>query len=269
MRNLFYLLISATILMFFCSFLNTNENENNNYVQKKIEIDYNYTSLMRPNEDGKRFISPVVKLNLEVDPETSDRRVVNIATGFSVQYDKNNNKSYIVSNNHFCKEVIDTLLPSHLFYEDSRTLMSQEIQYSSGDAKIIATDPLKDLCLLTVDGYIRPAELVPDDYEVKQMDSVILVGAPGGVFPIVRQTHISNFHERDAFPDDMALGENLLLISDIVFPGQSGSPVFNTQGKVIGIISMSLSHRNGEKIYGGIAIPYQDLKEFLKKHKVM
>ena len=266
MRNPFNLFLFILMLL---AMISSFTPKNINFIQSKnSDLDYNYaTSLIEPNLDGKKFVSSVIKINFEVDPNTPQRRITDMSTGFSVYYDKKEDVSYILSNNHFCIEAINSILPGHLFYENSQTIMSQKIQFNSGEIEIIDTDPSKDLCLLSAEGFVKPVEFVSDNYKIQQMDLVVTVGAPGGIFPIIRKTFISNFHKRDAFPDDMVLGENLLLLSDSVFPGQSGSPLFNLHGKVIGIVCMNLSN-NGQVIYGGLAIPYQDIKGFLKKNEI-
>lgn len=231
------------------------------------DINYDLSSFIEPNENAKKFVQPVVKLNFEVDSGTSQQRIVASSTGVSIAYDRKSDKSYILTNNHFCIEESDFPLAGRFFYEKSSTLMSSEIQFESGDAKIINLDADKDLCLMELDGFVKPAHLVSTTYQVKQMDLAITVGSPAGIFPIIRTTYISNFYSRDVFPDSMALGENLLLLSDLVFPGQSGSPVFNKHGEIVGLICVSLSNRDGY-VYGGIAIPHQDLRMFLNKNGI-
>ena len=53
-------------------------------------------------------------------------------------------------------------------------------------------------------------------------------------------------------------GNSFLLISEQVFPGHSGSPVFTKDGKVIGIVFGAL------KSYGGLAISVKDVYKILE-----
>lgn len=246
---------------------NDTKNISQNKTNSDTEINYNYSSFIEQNDHAKKFVSPVVKLNLEVDSKTKESRVIASSTGFSVAYNKQKDVSYIVTNNHFCDKIDSMPLPGRFFYEDSTTMMSTKIQFESGSAKVIALDPDKDLCLLEVEGFVKPTNLVSPDYEIKQMDRIVTVGAPAGIFPVIRTAYISNFYSRDLFPDNMALGSDLLLISDIVFPGQSGSPVYNSQGDVIGVICISLSDGKSH-VYGGVAIPYQDIRKFLQNNGI-
>jgi V8-like Glu-specific endopeptidase len=54
------------------------------------------------------------------------------------------------------------------------------------------------------------------------------------------------------------VGEPFLLTSEEVYPGHSGSPIFNENGEVIGIIFASFP------TYGGIGIPVGDIHKFLQ-----
>ena len=52
-------------------------------------------------------------------------------------------------------------------------------------------------------------------------------------------------------------GNDLLLVSEQIFPGHSGSPVFNQEGELIGVVFASM------QTYGGIAISHKDISELL------
>lgn len=59
-------------------------------------------------------------------------------------------------------------------------------------------------------------------------------------------------------------GGDILMISALVRPGNSGGPVFNTKGELLGIVSAySYQPLTGEYRYG-IAIALYEIKEFLK-----
>jgi S1-C subfamily serine protease len=207
------------------------------------------------------IVAPVVKLNLEVTtPLTTS--VVSSATGFSVAYDKEEDKSYVITNDHFCDTIEDTPFGGRFFYEKHNTIMSMRTKYDDGNLIVLDSDPSLDLCLMLADGFIKPVEIASAKYKVRQMDKVSTVGGPAGVFPIMLETRISNLFHRDFLPPEMRHGNPLLMLSIQVFGGQSGSPVYNERGEVIGVIFINLSNDDGP-IYGGIAIPLGDLRGFL------
>jgi S1-C subfamily serine protease len=215
---------------------------------------------------SKKLIQPVVKLSFEVYT-ISGGMVVGSATGFSVAYDKAEDKSYVVTNDHFCNLTKEVPLPSRFFYEDSSTSLSGYVSDNVKYLQIIESDPSKDLCIMLADGYIKPSKIAPSNYTIKQMEPVTIVGSPNGIFPIMLKSYISNRIERDILPPNMSEGEPLLLISEMILSGHSGSPVFNKNNKVIGVVFLNFNDNYGP-IYGGAAIPLSDLRNFLDENSI-
>ena len=109
-------------------------------------------------------------------------------------------------------------------------------------------------------GKINPVKMGPRDYIPKQLEIVTTVGAPGGVFPIITKTNVSAVVDRqktklgEMSPDGNPIG----MLSAKVYPGQSGSPVYNNDGKVIGIL-FSATHT-----YGGFFVLNSDIYDFVQ-----
>jgi len=213
-----------------------------------------------------KTVQPVVKIIFAVEMAFL-RTATNSATGFSVAYDKSEDVSYIVTNDHFCEHHEELTSGTKFLYQNHRGIISPEGSPDLKELTVYRRDKSKDLCLMSAQGYVRPAKVASPKYKVRQMEKVTTIGSPAGVFPVLLETHISNMFSREVAPKSMHGGRNLYLLSEQVFAGQSGSPVYNSEGEVIGVIFMSLSNRSGP-VYGGVAIPLLDLIEFLDDSKI-
>lgn len=128
------------------------------------------------------------------------------------------------------------------------------------DATVAGTDPTTDLAVITLTD--PPSDLVPavlgDSSKVSVGEPVMAVGNPLGLSSTVT-TGIVSALDRPVSTSDgssQAVVTNAIQIDAAVNPGNSGGPLFNAQGEVIGITSSiaSLSQSSGS-IGLGFAIP--------------
>jgi S1-C subfamily serine protease len=90
-----------------------------------------------------------------------------------------------------------------------------------------------DIALLKIeDNYHEPLK-VNYDYDYKRGDDVLVIGSPKGLKNILSTGIISAVHEVDNF--------ELLQFTAPISPGSSGGPVFNANGEVIGISTMTFN----------------------------
>lgn len=231
------------------------------------DVYYEYTSsFYKTDWDTKKIMDPVIKISFEVLTEQGPA-LVSSGTGFSVLYDRKIGKSYVLTNAHICAIQNQFSLPSRFYYENKNSLMSPSYTMESGALKVIALDEEKDLCLMESGFYILPAKIAEESYKVKQMEKIKIIGAPNGVYPIVLDSYISNLISRELIGGKIT-DRPFYLVSSIIHSGQSGSPIFNKKGEVIGIIFINLNNKNGP-IYGAAAIPIEDIREFLKLYRIL
>ena len=149
---------------------------------------------------------------------------------------------------------------SILFAETSETFRGKLPKNINYPGKILRYKKESDLCIVAIIGKITPVKMAPREYIPKQLDSVITIGAPGGVFPVVTKTNVSAIVDRSKskLGGMSPVGNPVGMISAKVYQGQSGSPVYNHGGKVIGII-FSATHT-----YGGFFILNKDIYDFVQ-----
>jgi S1-C subfamily serine protease len=124
-----------------------------------------------------------------------------------------------------------------------------EVEFSNGfrtTAAVTASNPGKDLALLKLDevpGDITPMRLADSD-DVAIGEEVFVIGAPYGFSHTLSVGHISGRHEPDAIDSNGPQAETFQTDA-VINQGNSGGPMFNSRGEVIGIVSYILSQSGG------------------------
>lgn len=124
------------------------------------------------------------------------------------------------------------------------------VQTSSGPlpATVVKTDPVNDIALLKVSGSFRALPLAASR-EGKLGDSVFTVGYPNiklqGIEPKLTKGEISSLSGALDDPREFQ-------ISVAVQPGNSGGPLVNASGNVIGIVTARLSDTVAFKATGAL-----------------
>jgi S1-C subfamily serine protease len=181
-------------------------------------------------EDFSGIIDEAVKSVVTIKTDVSQ------GTGFIVTSD-----GYIVTNYH----VIEGAKQAGIFTSD------KEVHQTS----LIGSDTKLDLALLKIDGDYDKLDLDDSD-DVQVGEKVIAIGNPLGLQFSVSQGIVSAIHRTGSNGLDAYIQTDAALN-----PGNSGGPLINQQGKVIGINNFKVS--DGENI--GFALESNYIKEAVNK----
>jgi serine protease Do len=123
------------------------------------------------------------------------------------------------------------------------------------DARVAAWDPQHDLAALEVDASLEPADIGDSD-TLRVGDVVLAVGHPFGVTGALTAGLVHALGPRDGFVPARWVHAAVRLA-----PGNSGGPLADARGRVIGVNSM---------IVGGLAlaVPSNVVTEFLRRARL-
>ena len=128
------------------------------------------------------------------------------------------------------------------------------VEFPGGEivkASIIASDPAADVALLQLERVpagVKPAVLGDSD-STEVGDQVFVVGAPFGISHTLTVGHVSARRRPNATFGDMESAE-LLQTDAAINQGNSGGPMFNLAGEVIGVVSHIVSRSGGSEGLG-------------------
>jgi putative serine protease PepD len=125
----------------------------------------------------------------------------------------------------------------------------------SFSAHVVGTDASTDLAVLKVDAPV--SELFPlslgNSSDLVVGDPVVAIGSPFGLEGTVTSGIVSALHREMTSPDQFAIDDSIQTDAAINH-GNSGGPLLNAQGKVVGVNSQIESNSGGNEGVG-FAIP--------------
>jgi len=136
--------------------------------------------------------------------------------------------------------------------ESLRVIFADRAPEEALEARLLRWSREMDLALLKVEAPI-PLPVVagfePDPARLRQGDEVVIIGFPLGsaLLQTTGQERATTTLTRSTISK---VGPTLLQLDAPVMPGYSGSPIFNREGKVVGILTARLGER-GEPIDPG------------------
>lgn len=139
---------------------------------------------------------------------------------------------------------------AHLFNQEGWKVISISVESNNGDTvagKLLKIDDSNDLALVKVDFYKKtPYVRLADPRKLKIGQDVIAIGGPFSLLFSVSKGIISQLHR------DFPTAYNMLQADVAVNPGNSGGPVFNLNGELVGIVSFVVSPIDKHLIFTGI-----------------
>ena len=178
-----------------------------------------------PEELFREFGFPMPEYD---EPRQSQREAVSSGSGFVLSKD-----GYIVTNYHVVQDADEVAV---------KFLDRKEFK-----AKVIGTDELSDIALLKIDSEDLNPVLVGNSEDVEQGDGVIAIGSPYNYDFSVTFGIISA--KGRGITSGRGIGDYVpyLQTDAAVNRGNSGGPLFNLDGEVIGINSQIYSRSGGNE----------------------
>lgn len=133
------------------------------------------------------------------------------------------------------------------------------------EAKVLGKDPNNDIAVLKIEGSDFPVLPLGDSDAIKVGQTAIAIGNPLGEFANSVSRGIISGIKRDVtagsgFGQEERLN-NIIQTDAAINPGNSGGPLFDLQGKVIGV-NVAVA-QGAENI--GFALPINDVKRIIKQ----
>jgi len=162
----------------------------------------------------------------------------------------------VLTNNHICDMAANKRAPGTFF----RLALKSPEHTSYLYAKVHRKSSLADLCLLKV--VSKGKRLTPVKVAKKPArfgDQVFVVGNPLGIFGSVAEGRVGSYAE--------VLGSEARLISAPIYPGNSGSGVFNDKGELSGLVFAGLfGHRQSPTSIGWMIV-HEEIVKFLEENR--
>lgn len=170
-------------------------------------------------------------------PEHQDREQIRQGLGSGVIVSEN---GYVLTNNH----VVEGANEIKVALDDDREYV----------ATLVGTDPKTDVAVLKIDAESLPAATLADSDQIRVGDIVFALGNPLGVGQTVTMGIISATGRRQMGILGWGGYENFIQTDAAINQGNSGGPLVDGEGRVIGLNTAILS-RTGGNIGIGFAIP--------------
>ncbi len=201
-----------------------------------------------------RYRDLILELFFRGGGYTQSERLESLGSGFIISPE-----GYIVTNDHVVQGADSVLVT---LWGGARYV-----------ADIIGRDYVNDIALIKIDGENLPTCVLGNSDEVIRGEWAIALGNPFGLFdinaePSVNVGVVSNVNMD--FDDKNISGDNVyqdMIQTDAqINSGNSGGPLLNGMGEVIGMNTWILTARGGSANLGiGFAIPINHIKEVVKE----
>ncbi len=211
------------------------------YVTPSV-VNISATKIVKSNANSEALeeIDPSLRdllKNMLPQGEQQEQKMVGLGSGFIIRSD-----GFIATNNHVINGA-----------ENIQITLSDGTKMS---AEIYATDKATDIALLKVKGNNLPSLKFGDSSKLRVGEWVITIGNPFGLGGTVSSGIIS------ALGRDINIGpyNDFIQTDASINKGNSGGPMINTKGEVIGINTAIFSTSGGGSIGIGFSVPSNIIK---------
>ena len=135
---------------------------------------------------------------------------------------------------------------------------SVSVEFSDGstyDAEVVGSDPSTDIAVLKVDAPASVLEplVLGDSDAVDVGDGVVAIGSPFGLEQTVTTGIVSALHRQITSPNNFAI-DDAIQTDAAINHGNSGGPLLDLQGRVVGVNSQ-IESKSGGNDGVGFAVP--------------
>jgi serine protease DegQ len=149
----------------------------------------------------------------------------------------------------------DILTNLHVIHSTDRWVLTF-FDGSTSDAEVVNVQPENDLAVIrakTTPDDLKPATLA-STADLYPGDTVVAVGFPFGIGPSVSSGVVAGLKREFDDPTDKSTPalKNLIQFTAAVNPGNSGGPLVNRDGEVVGIVT-AIYNPTGQRVFAGMA----------------
>ena len=213
-----------------------------------VGTNLSYVGMMTPREIFESNAQSVVGISSTIQATTYGGQLskgTSTGSGFILTED-----GYIVTNHHVIENATAVSV-----------VLSNEEEY---EATIVGYDSLNDVAVLKIDAEGLPAVTLGSSDDLCVGDYVVAIGNPLGALTATMTYGIVSGMNRQVTTDSTII--NMIQTDAAINSGNSGGPLFNMYGEVVGITTAKYSGTtsSGASIEGiGFAIPIDDVMSII------
>ncbi len=181
-----------------------------------------------------------------------NQQIKNLGSGVIISPD-----GYILTNDHVAGNAVEAIIT-----------MTDGTQH---EAKIIGSDQSSDICLLKIEGENLPYVKIGDSDKILIGEWVIALGNPFGLFDINDQPTVTvgviSAKGMNIGAEKNRYYVNMIQTDAAINTGNSGGPLVNAYGELIGMNTLIYTAGSAGNIGLGFAIPINKIKKVIEELK--